>query len=230
MECDVCHTRSSAGYCAECNKLLCEECAVTCSRCGSLVCPDHMHETRSGRLLCAECVRERQERRSKYQAAKAAVAADEEAAVADEAEAEEEVEVLTASAAKVISPWTLSVSAGGAALVIVVVAIFFPYFRVVSFGWTSALVIMVAVGGAFWGVVGLIFPRYYEDRSRSLLGVVLAVAALGCAVFGIAREAKVALEEKALREAGPRAYLKSDAERKEYKDTILRGELPAKGE
>jgi len=59
MECSVCNTRSSIGYCVECQSLLCEECAVTCQGCGKLICRDHVHETPHNRRLCIKCYAER---------------------------------------------------------------------------------------------------------------------------------------------------------------------------
>ncbi|MEA3366250.1 MAG: ATP-binding protein, partial [Candidatus Hydrogenedentes bacterium] len=58
MKCEVCGVRSAVGYCVECKKLLCEECAETCANCGGLICPEHVRDTGS-RLLCPACMRER---------------------------------------------------------------------------------------------------------------------------------------------------------------------------
>lgn len=60
MKCDFCGVRSSVGFCVECKKLLCEECAETCANCGGLICHDHVRET-AYRRLCPSCMRERNE-------------------------------------------------------------------------------------------------------------------------------------------------------------------------
>ena len=58
MNCDFCGIRSSVGFCTECKKLLCEDCAETCSNCGGLTCHEHMRET-AYRRLCSACMAER---------------------------------------------------------------------------------------------------------------------------------------------------------------------------
>jgi len=224
MECDICHTRSSEGYCVQCNRLLCAECAAVCSRCGNLMCPDHAHETRSGRILCPECLEERRERREKRKAAERAATKEGEQETADEAE--EEAVVLTASAAKGLAPWKISAAAGMVALLLIVVAILRPGFRVGGLGFTAVLVLVVAAGSLFWGAVGLFYPKYYEERALSLIGIGFAFVAVVCAVLSIGHEARQALEEKASRDKGPRPQLETDAERRAYRQRMLRGEMP----
>ncbi len=58
MNCEFCGVRSSVGFCAECKKLLCEDCADTCSNCSGLTCHEHVRET-AYRRLCAACMLER---------------------------------------------------------------------------------------------------------------------------------------------------------------------------
>ncbi len=58
MNCDFCGVRSSVGYCGECKKLLCEDCADRCENCGGLICHEHVRET-AYRRLCPACMRER---------------------------------------------------------------------------------------------------------------------------------------------------------------------------
>lgn len=58
MDCGVCEVRSSDGYCITCKTLLCPECASPCEHCHKPICPQHLHETGSGRLLCEKCLEE----------------------------------------------------------------------------------------------------------------------------------------------------------------------------
>jgi len=58
MNCDFCGVRSSIGFCGECKRLLCEDCAEKCESCGSLICREHARDT-AYRRLCPACMRER---------------------------------------------------------------------------------------------------------------------------------------------------------------------------
>lgn len=57
MECSICNTRSSIGYCPDCQKLLCEECSVTCAQCGILLCEDHRSRVGDEIYLCHRCAK-----------------------------------------------------------------------------------------------------------------------------------------------------------------------------
>lgn len=203
MECDVCKTRSSVGYCAECNKLLCDECGVACGRCGALACPDHVHESRSGRMLCMECVRQRKERRAKQKATEEAEIGEQEQV--EEKGAVEEAVVLTASAAREIEPWHLSVWSTGVGLALILLASLTPWLRFANLTLTALLVIFVVAIGLFWAVVGVLNPKYFQNRRKCLIGLVLGIVAFGFAAFEIWSEVKQEREEKAQRALGPRA-------------------------
>ena len=57
MECSICNSRSSIGYCPDCQKLLCEECGVGCAQCGILLCEDHRIRVGEGIYYCKRCVK-----------------------------------------------------------------------------------------------------------------------------------------------------------------------------
>lgn len=63
MECNICKTRSSVGYCGTCRMLLCEVCGAACQGCGKGMCPTHRAKTDSGRWLCPTCMAARNVRR-----------------------------------------------------------------------------------------------------------------------------------------------------------------------
>jgi len=58
MKCEWCGVHGSVGFCVECKKLLCEDCAETCGNCGGAICHEHVRET-AYRRLCPACMRER---------------------------------------------------------------------------------------------------------------------------------------------------------------------------
>ncbi len=54
MECSVCKTRSSIGYCPDCQQLLCETCGVACADCGVMLCEAH-RVSYQGVHVCRRC-------------------------------------------------------------------------------------------------------------------------------------------------------------------------------
>lgn len=63
MECSICNTRSSVGFCGTCQVLLCEVCGSACQGCGKGMCPQHRAQTPSGRTLCPTCMAARNAQR-----------------------------------------------------------------------------------------------------------------------------------------------------------------------
>ncbi len=217
MECDVCNLRSSVGFCVECRKLLCEECAIKCSHCSKLICPEHVHETRSGRILCVQCMEERDSRRAERHAA---------ATEAHEAEserpAEEEVqaEALVASARKPTPPWLMSLYAVGAGALVILVVLLVPGFRLSTLPWTGYLVILVSALGVFWAVWGLTKEEYFDDRPRCFVGLTIGIATIIASIWGIyaenERRKKLADEQR----VGNRTYT-TEQGRTEWREKVL---------
>lgn len=181
MDCDLCQIRSSVGYCAECKRLLCEVCGVACTECGKTVCVTHVHETRSGKRLCADCAKARKHRHkhhhepeeledTRFGALEGQPGGDE--------EADEERAILTASAYQPIPPWKLSLYAGGAAAGVMVVVLLVPQFRLIAQPWSSFVAIALCVLSGVWSVYGLVSPAHYENRGRNFIGMGLAVVAV----------------------------------------------------
>ncbi|MCC6697795.1 MAG: hypothetical protein IT365_19365 [Candidatus Hydrogenedentes bacterium] len=194
MECHVCEVRSSVGYCAECQQLLCETCGVPCDICGKLSCPEHVHETRSGKRLCKGCY---DERRGKREQKKAAAAAkhdkpEGDAAVADDAEAEGEAmdEALAESAPIPIQPWQMSLYIAVAGLVIVLLMLVFPGLRRIPLGGTNyiptTLVVMIfPILSCVWAGLGLYKDEYFRDRSKCFIGIGLSIAGAALAILAM---------------------------------------------
>ena len=194
MECHVCEVRSSVGFCAECQQLLCETCGVPCDTCGKISCPEHVHETRSGKRLCKGCYDERRGKREQKKAAAAAKHDKQEgdAAPADDAEAEGDAidEALVVSAPLPIQPWQMSMYIAVAGLVIVLLMLVFPSLRRIPLGGTNyiptTLVVMIFPILSFvWAGLGLYKDEYFRDRSRCFIGIGLSVVGAALAIFAM---------------------------------------------
>ncbi len=214
MDCAVCSIRSSIGFCVECHILLCEECATICTRCGKLMCTDHVHETRSGKTLCMECVEERRARRKERA---------EEPVEDKEAEEEEEVgdEALVISARRVTPPWELSMYAVGGAVILGLLLLIFRGLRVSVAPWGPYLVALLALFALIWAVVGLVGKEYDEDRQRSALGLGLGIVLIGLSGAVAWYEAVQRAEERERERIGTRDYEKTDDGRAEWRMEML---------
>lgn len=195
MECHICEVRSSVGYCVQCHQLLCETCGVPCDQCGKMSCPPHIHETKSGKALCAGCYAER---RAKKEAARAEVVQRHTQQHRDAidtsfqtleappgAEGEEiSSEALVASARRVVEPWKFSLYIALAGTAFGIVLMIFPTWRHVAFGArtfpTGALLFVFIVFAGFWAWVGLRSEEFYQDRVKCFYGIGAAVV---CAVL-----------------------------------------------
>ncbi|MFA6239459.1 MAG: hypothetical protein WC655_00935 [Candidatus Hydrogenedentales bacterium] len=188
MECLVCQVRSSVGFCAECQGLLCESCGVPCEQCGSLSCPTHIHQTRGGRSLCIKCYEDRQAKRAH---AKAAAEHDHgHEAAPDEVIEEVATEALVASARKIPQPWVLSMYIGLAGLLIVLVMLVFPTLRRIPLGGTSFVpspyvILIVPVISVIWATIGLIRVEFFRDRSKCFIGICLSLLTLVLSVVAV---------------------------------------------
>lgn len=164
MECAVCQIRSNIGYCVECQILLCEQCSTKCEVCSKLMCVDHVHETDHGRLLCYECMEERDrkyaERKKKHDSKKKKQEPAEDLSFdalmgATEEGEEEEDEALVMSGYQPTPPWRLSLYAAGGGILISLVLLGFPGLAGLAQPWTSIITLFVAAIGVFWAVIGL---------------------------------------------------------------------------
>ena len=158
MVCEVCKTRNPAGFCAACQKMLCDECSKLCEQCGKMVCPECVVTTRSGKVLCPACLEELKAKRAQ---AKAAGAPPEEAQAAEEAFPVPEVPPRALP-----RPWVASLVVGcaGVLLSLLLHAMVGP----VHFS-----VFIVAMLGLLWGMVGLFGP--YEQKAHALAGIALNI-------------------------------------------------------
>lgn len=195
MECQVCKTRSSVGYCEETRDLVCEVCSVSCYKCGKLLRKDVAHKSeRSGHLYCAACWEEREARRGNRKSAATAEggtsfealmggAPDEDpeaAAIAQKAlEGEDEDgerRVLTASAWRPPPPWKLSFQAAFLGLAAILFVYLFPsFYRVQLPGGgeilTPYILLVVPTLAIVWGVVGIMSMDYMADKTRCAVGI-----------------------------------------------------------
>lgn len=205
MECLVCQIRSSVGFCAECQGLLCETCGVPCEQCGSPSCPTHVHETRSGRKLCIKCYEDRQTKRAQAKAA-AERAHDEDEAPAGAAAEIAEV-ALVGSARKLPQPWQVSLYIAAAGLLAVLLMFVFPSFRRIPLGPTSYIptpyvLLIIPLIAVIWATVGLIRVEFFRDRSKCFIGIGLSVVTLVLSVVAVQTDpaSKVQAEARSMEE------------------------------
>jgi len=153
MECQVCHQRSSIGYCEETTQLVCEECSGSCYKCNGLIANGAGHTSpKSGHLYCSACWEERQRRRKSHKksssgdhkpedppdgtaldALKSAEPAPHEEserdhldALEDAEEVDDEEAALITSAWRPPPPWKLSFQTGVIGLIAIIIIYIFP--------------------------------------------------------------------------------------------------------
>ena len=200
MECHICEVRSSVGYCVECHQLLCETCGVPCDQCRKMSCPTHIHETKSGKALCAGCYAER---RAKKEAVKAEFVQRQAHHQRDDAidtsfhgidsPAEDAGEVsdvaLVASARRAVEPWKISLYLACGGVAFGVFLLIFSSFRHIVFGThtypTGVLLFVFVVLSGFWTWVGLRNEEFFKDRTKCFYGAGANVLCLIIAVFAV---------------------------------------------
>ena len=163
-----------------CQKLLCEECAQTCVLCDRKVCPDCATTSRSGKIVCPECLGERQRKRhAEGGETTLGVATVGRAAAAEgvPAHAPQEFPEAAPPKRKPLEPWPWSIAAACTAILVVTVSIMtgskVPTVALVP----AALGVMLGLGGVLGG---------YAGKAYSALGIVLNVVPFILALtFGI---------------------------------------------
>ena len=206
MECAICQVRSSVGYCAECQMLLCDECGIHCTKCGKLVCPQHVQETRSHKQLCSDCMADRKARAAERQAA---LDAAEDGTSMEALQAEEVIddEALVGSVRQPPPPWKLSAITGGVGILVMVTLLLFPSLRHVDMPGTGSLLyipyvlMIVPVIAIVWSVVGFVGADYQADRSKAGIGLALAVVCIVLGVVAVRTDPARTAAEKARMEA-----------------------------
>ncbi len=191
MECIVCGIRSSTTSCVECQALLCEECAAVCESCGKSACPDHVHDSRSGRRMCEVCYEERKARKRKRKGGAAPThktleAPDGDAAVGDE---ELEDQTLTASGRARVQPWKMALYISLCALAIALI-LMVPAIRRVPLGAnaylpTHIVPILMAAVAVGWAIYGMYTQRYFDERAKCIISVGVAVVIVAISAVGI---------------------------------------------
>lgn len=195
MDCQVCEVRSSVGYCVECQKILCETCGITCENCKKLSCPDHIHETSSGRILCKSCYDERREKRKQIKAAHGKKPAGDTSFEGLEAEEEGDIgdEALVGSARRPIQPYQFSLYIAIAGIVVSILALLIPALRRIPTGgdgyMSSGLIFLIIPAlGIIWAIIGLVKEDYYEDRPKCFYGLGASIVAAILTVVLIAMD------------------------------------------
>lgn len=71
MQCAICNTATTIGFCDTCKAGVCDGCSTECRKCGKRVCSKHFQVTLHGRKLCGECWKRREEKHAARKAEKA---------------------------------------------------------------------------------------------------------------------------------------------------------------
>jgi hypothetical protein len=162
-------------------------------------CPTHIHETKSGKALCAGCYAER---RAKKEAVKAEVVhrhtqhhrdavetSFQTLEAAPEAEGAVSDEALIASASRIVEPWKMSLYIALAGIGLGILLLIFPTLQHVAFGaWTFStgfLLLMFIFFSGFWAWIGLRNDDYYKDRIKCFYGIGASVACVVLALVTI---------------------------------------------
>lgn len=222
MECSICVVRSSVGYCSECQALLCEECGIKCDECGKMVCPEHKHETRSGRTICLACDRERKKRRAaRGGAATPAPSSDEKAkggTALEDLEEDAEEEVLTASARVGIPSWQLSLYTALAGLFLLLVFRFVLGQTYIGPVHISLFMLILPILALVWAGIGL--TREFDPRS--FIGIGVAVLTCLVAVVVFVQDPARALAQQEEQEVQQRQQMTPEERREEVEQILQR--------
>lgn len=162
------------------------------------MCPDHVYESRSGKIYCTTCnERRKAERRAKHgkhhrdrdeaEGAGSSLEALTGAGAPPDAEDEErEVEQRVLGKREPVQPWQLCMYSAVSALLLALLLLFVPGLRRIPLGGTSYLhtpyiLVIIPMIAVFWGVYGVINLEFYKYRSRCFVG--LGIAALSIVMF-----------------------------------------------
>lgn len=222
MECAVCNLRSSEGICVECEKLLCDECGIHCEQCGKIACPDHVHTTSSGRVLCVKCQADRVARRQKRKEELETGAAYD---AAQDQEEEEEPIVLAASAREPVAPWKLSLYGAILGAAVMLVLLIFPGLRRFELAAgrylpTPLVLMIVPAFAVLWAVVSLSREKYAKDRSKAMAGIAVALATVVLGAVAVYTDPARAEELRAAQEQTERENM-SPAELEQWRQERL---------
>jgi len=197
------------------------------------MCPDHVHETRGGRLLCQSCYADRkakrQEARGKHRHHDEDEAGDTSFAAIEAAlEEEEDVDgaALTLSGHRGPQPWKLCLYIAGAGLAAVLLLLIFPTLRRAPLGGDSYLptpyfLIAVPVMAIVWGVVGIMSEEQYPYRMHCFSGIGLALLTIVLCVVAVSTDPAARAELDAAVQRNQRDNMTPDELRK-WRDDRLR--------
>ncbi len=164
------------------------------------MCPDHVHESRSGKVYCNGCNNRRKAERKSRHGKHASAEADEGgtslealagAPVAEADEREEEARVL--GKRETVQPWQLCLYSAVVALIIALVLLVIPTLRRIPLGGTSYLatpyfLLVIPLISAFWGVYGIVNIEFYKHRQRCMAGLGIAVLSMVMFVVEVATD------------------------------------------
>ena len=211
-----------------------------CYHCAKRIAVTAGHQTKSGHLYCTPCYQERAARRASREQRKegeGAVGLIDDAAPRrsthePQAEPEQAVdEEAILSRWEPPAPWKMSLLLGLTGILLSVFFMVFPGYRAIpiSAGSTIAYLPLGLVGlflagiGILWAMIGLMSLQYIEQRSRSIMGLVLAIVAGVMAVF-VTKPPPMSSTQAELRGNAQERQFGSEAERAAWRQRFLGGD------
>ncbi len=201
------------------------------------MCPDHVHESRSGKVYCIGCNErrkaerkaERKEKRRRHHGEEADLADSSldalagGSAMADEADLDQEARVL--GKREQVQPWQLCLYSAVVALVIAIVLLVFPSFRRMPLGGTSYfatpyVLVIVPLIASFWGVYGIVNIEFYKHRSRCMAGLGIAVLSMVMFVIEVASDPASRQDDNSL-ELQERRQFMDDQQLDGWRENVL---------
>lgn len=179
MDCGVCERRPAAGFCVECKVRLCGNCGLECEACAKLVCPRHIFESGSYRILCVECAASRDARRAPRAIRRS------ERPVRTEAETSESV---MRPVMAPLPPWKLAMANATLGAMAASLLLMFPGLRRLPLPGDillpmPAVAAVLPASALAWAAAGLLQRKFAKDRRWHLLAAAVALAGLLMAAY-----------------------------------------------
>lgn len=179
------------------------------------MCPEHVNESRSGKVYCTTC-NERRKAERQAKAGKHRRSRDEDAlggsslealtgaGVAIDVEEEElEAEARVLGKREPPQPWKLCMYSAVTALVFALILYIFPSLRRIPLGGTSYfatpyVLVIIPVIAVFWGVYGIVNIEFYKYRQRCMAGLAIAGVSILMFISQVAVDPDTKLEVQAI--------------------------------
>jgi uncharacterized membrane protein len=197
------------------------------------MCPDHVHESRSGKVYCSGCQdRRKADRKGKHRKHHGDEADAGGSSLEDLAGApamaegeEEEAEARVLGKREEIQPWQLCLYPAVVALLFAITLMVIPSFRRIPLGGTSYLatpyvLVLIPLIASFWGVYGIINIEFYKQRHRCMAGLGMAVLSMVLFVVAVATDPATQQEVDSAEEQNRRQIM-NEEQLDGWRDNVL---------